>query len=399
MDNWWQTPSLARFIGEIIEDLWNGQIVLLFTPKKVPSDFIQELKSKCRSRDMSAFETLDFEQNSSNPLEVIYDHFSLGDVETFVPKNINAVFEHIPASLSTVIVFRNLRFEEAKKDVFVEFMNQLSHYYRTTENDTHKLLVLIENGQLFPDDFSPEPNVEMKVFSQLANPLTQHNGLCYYLNFKNGNVMSELFEQIIISLARFDLELTEKLVQSTSILDEYEVILNNYASERGWMDIGYVPASQLLTNQKWQRWSEGIIDFDGEGVIYHSAYLQIHGLKDQVKRRIWEAMVRTILPVIEEARNVLVSSEKLDFKPEAHIINRDSYIKKRSDFEIGQLHYCIQKRYIRVNCFDQNNRTRVLKLIELCKEIRNDIAHLDIPQKRDLEILAKEAYELHEILK
>lgn len=403
MDNWWQTPSLSRFIGQLVESLWRGQIVLLFTPKRVPSDFIQEFKARCRTNDISDFETLDFGQNSSNPLDVIYDHFSLGELETYVPKNIHDVFGHIPASISTLLIFKGLKLEEAEKKGFTEFMGHLSHYYRTSEHDAHehkhKLLVLIENGQLFPDDFSPEPNFERKVFSQLANPLTQHNGLCYYLNIENGNVMSELHEQLIISLARFDLELTEQLVQANSLLlDKYEEILNDYANDRSWGDVQFVPASQLTSNDKWQRWSEGIIDFDGEGVIYNSAYLQMHGQTNVIKRRMWVAMVRTIFPVIEEVRHELVSSEILDFKNEAFLINRDNPINNRSDFEIGQIAYCAKRNYIHVNCLDRLRRKRIFELIKLSADIRNNIAHLDIPKKEKLELLIQEANDLPEIL-
>ena len=102
---------------------------------------------------------------------------------------------------------------------------------------------------------------------------------------------------------------------------------------------------------------------------YHSAYLALYGDINVIKRRIWTAQVRVLLPFIEIQRQ--------------EILNRfDSYLKigvikdDIQNFEIGKIWHVL------------NNNPKVImdkatrRLLDALKEARNALAHIDPIDKR-----------------
>jgi len=397
MDSWWKTPSLDGYLAKIIEKLWSGNIVLAFMPENTPMDFFPELKERCKKNDIKDFSVIDFGRvEALQPLEVLHNYFELNETEKFVPKRVNAIFDNVKKSVDRLMVFKNV--SGIERQILLAFMDDLFHYNKSIEaNNRHKILVLIENGSLFPSDFKLEPFVAKEVFSQKIDKLTQLNSLKYHIKYKNGH-MAELYESIIISLAKYDCALTERLVECKSLLDDYKQVLWDFATERGWKDIPYKTKGALSENETWHRWAKGILDFESENIIIHSAYLQIHGQEKEVNMRLWKAGVEVLLPLIEEMRNKIVSSDKIEFTQPAFLINPKELKNDKSEFEIGEIVYCINNRLINIKGPDNNKKKRIKDFIRLCRDIRNDISHLKIPESDKIKNFFTELNSIDDIL-
>lgn len=397
MDSWWEIPSLDNYLAQLVQKLWGGNIVLVFLPEIIPLDFFSEFKEKCKRCNITEFAVIDFNGDESlNPAKVLHDYFELGEAETFVPKNIGAIFDNIKKSSQRLIVLQN--FSKVNQKEFLSFMDDLFHYNKNVElTNRDKILVIIDNGSYKPSDFKPEPFVQKEIFSQVIDELTQLNSLRYYIKYKHES-LGHLYESIIISLAIFDSWITERLVECSSLLDDYEKVLKEYAHEKKWQSISFKSKDTFSEKEKWDGWAKGILDFENNDIVYHSAYLQINSFEKEVKKRIWKSCSRNIIPLIEDIRNKLVISNKTEFTRGAYLINPKELKKDKDEFEIGDIAYCVNTKLINIKCADNSKRKRIIDLINLCKDIRNEVSHLKIPERNKIESFYKELKYIDDIL-
>jgi hypothetical protein len=383
MDSLWKIPSLEIFLNKLVQHLWGGQIVIVFIPDSIPERFYQELKFRCKKAEIDTFHSIDFNNTEHIwPEEAIYDYFELSDSEHCVNNNVREIFDSINIDINHLLMLKIITC--VNKEIFMSFIDELLHYCRSKEHKKRlKILVIIENNSLTPDEFLPEPNLEKMIFSQQVDALAQLNGLRYVLQMTGQ--MEELTEKIITSLAVFDYGLTEQLANSRSLLDEFEDVLTNYANERSWQQINFIEERYLTNSDKWYRWSKGILDYNSNGgVIYHSAYLHIHGKDDLIKRRLWETYLGVLLPDIERVRNMLIVAERIEFTDNAFLVDGKRSLKSKYDFEIGGLARGFNERSIIVKGASEINRKQIIQYVNLCRNIRNDLSHLNIPKVEDL---------------
>ena len=400
MDSWWETPLCSRFLKSIIDEVWAGQIVLVFLPKHIPEGFYSGLKIALKLRDINSFEKIDLNNCANDipyPIEsLIHTQFNLDEQETFVGKRVNDIFSFLEARSSQVIIFENL------PKLFLEKFKGFIEEYRRFSiqkalGNRHKIIVLLDPEIVKSNDFAGEAGIVKILFQGVFSKLDHYFGLRFYLDFNIGDI-TPLVENMISSLAQFDFILVEKLCNCEDLIEHYSDYLKDYAEQNHWGNIKFKPINQLTDDELWERWAKGILDKKSNTVIYHSAFLKIHEKDPELKRRIWHSGVEILLPMIEDSRNNILSCSKLVF-PFKFLNEKTNEIKtNKFDFEVGEIYYMMNKREIQFKGFSGSEIPRILNFVELCKTIRNDLAHLRIPQKNDITKFYREFYSIDEIL-
>lgn len=134
-----------------------------------------------------------------------------------------------------------------------------------------------------------------------------------------GDGIPAVDQSVVAELAGFNPELAEELLRRPICSPEQMcVLLRDYAEQQGLprMDAtgnAITHASQSgaaspvhLPNAVKQMWAQGVLNWvDQEGLQLHSAVLASSGREGAIRRRIWRAQVRVLLPYVDELRVAL----------------------------------------------------------------------------------------------
>jgi len=386
MNSWWETPSCSGFLEKIVNEIWSGKIVMVFLPKHAPLSFLSELKFKLSKREAITYEKIDLQEcdkKIDRPVEsLLLSVFELDKNIPYVPKKASSIFAKIRSDQNNVIVF-----DRIESDMICDFKNflvDLGRYFNGIPvQKRHKVLVLIDPSGCRFDDFIPEPGIVTFKFEGIINDLDQALAIRHFFNF-NHSIQKRFPESIIISLSQFDHRLCEKLLDCNDIHENYSQYLEQFANDNEWLNYSFKPEDQLSEAEIWERWAQGILDKPDSKPVYHSAFLKIHAKDDELEKRLWLSGIRILLPMIEEFRGKLIVSKKIVF-PFKYQDDRTGEVKNsKSDFEIGDITFMIHNRQIEFPRMSYTEKCKVISFIELCREIRNDLSHLRMPNAANI---------------
>ncbi len=382
MDSWWHTPLCSDFIENIINEITFGKIALVFLPKHTPIGFLSELKDRFYNKGEYHFDRIDISScnpEDSYPIERhLHSHFDIDNqTDRFVEKTAASLFRFEKYDPHRIFVFEGL--QNSLIDHFVDFITSLGRYLISEQNyERHKVLVVINADTIDHQVFISEPGVQKIIFEGVWDKLDNTLGLRYYHKFNNG-LNTYLDEKIIGSLSVFDTYIMEHLVDCDNLLSDYQNILIEFANERNWAGIKYIPLEKLKRKEIAERWAIGILEKNHSRYVYHSAFLMVHNRDAEIDKRIWHAGVQVLLPLIEELRDVLLMSDKLTFTNGNIYKKTGEEITDTRDLEIGDIHHFIKTRKIKVRWLSIDEKKKLKDYIGICRQIRNDLSHLKMP--------------------
>lgn len=110
----------------------------------------------------------------------------------------------------------------------------------------------------------------------------------------------------------------------------------------------------------------------------------------EVKKRIWEAQLKTFFPLVEERRLIFVNKYEIFFRSAMTALDlrdktTEETISDPYDLEIGQLLYCINK----INDSSSVVTKTDSKEIYFLRNVRNALAHLEILDGKTIEELIR----------
>jgi len=383
MNSWWETPLCARFLEKIKNEIFAGKIVLVFIPRHAPDRFIPQLKTSFEKENKFEFIRINLDEcklTDSKPVEsLLYSHFELDrNTDSFIQKNAIEIFENIDYKPTQIFVLENL--QRTLLVPFKEFIFDLGRFLaRIPIYERYKIVVNIEPSRFKYDDFMLESGVEKIHFQGIFGKLDFFLGLRYYYG-QDSEIVGNLKENMIAVISQFDVRLAKELVESDDFFKEYNDVLTKYAEKRGWQSIKYKDPIQLTEQEKWERWSNGILEIKDNKIHYHSAFLKIHNKNIELNKRNWISGIEVLIPMIEEFRNRVLQCNKLIFPFKCQNRKTGELKENKLDFEIGDISYLTGNREITFRWLSPIEKSRIIEFIHLSKEIRNDLSHLKLPK-------------------
>jgi len=379
----------------------NGLIVLLYLPAHAPENIKAALKPVIGNGQTIRYENIRLDECNNDgykPVEsFLCSHFELDtNVETYVDKTPASIFEKIPSDIHRVIVFEKITPEILPH--FKAFLFDLSrHNLSKPLYQRHKFIVILDPRIIKENDLPAEAGLAKQYYRNISTTFDLTYVLRYQLKYHQGSTKT-LEESVTTSLSRFDFRLCEHLSSCHDILNDYGHYLESYANNNQWESIRYIPIAKLTENEAWLRWAAGILEFEGNEAYYNSAYLAIHKVSWHVENAVWLAMLKTLLPAIEEYRTKIIECQRITF-PFKHQ-NTFGHIKSsKYDFDIGDIVHMLNTKQLIFKYFSFSEKSKIWAFTNLCKKIRDDLAHLKIPQTSDIYSFTKDFSGMKEILK
>ncbi len=398
MNSWWETPIYSNFLESIKDEIWSGKIVLAFLPKHTPPNFISALHSKLELKDKFYFERINLAECVDNvpyPVEsFLFSHFGLDtEMDSYIPKSASAIFSELDSGSNKLFVFDNISAQIAEK--FMGFLIDSGRFLTSIPLiNRHKILVILDPSNYNNLNFMSESGIAKILFQGIFDKLNHTLGIRYYYKYDNG-VFTNLIENLIASLSCHDIRLIESLLDCDDLIEEFQDCLLNFAKEQGWDRIKFKKVENLTGSEIWERWSLGLLEIQKDKPIYHSAYLKIHQKEAELNRRIWMSYTEILLPVIEEIRDNILKSDKFIFNPTFHNKITGEIITDKNDLEMGELCFYInRRREIVLKSIPVAGKDRIIEFVNICRSIRNDLAHLRIPETRNIKLFYNEYEEI-----
>lgn len=401
MNSWWETPIYSNFLESIKDDIWSGKIVLAFLPKHTPPNFISALQSKMEIKDKFYFERINLaecDENVPYPIEsFLFTHFGLdSNLDSYIPKSASAIFSKVDSGANKMFVLENLSAPMA--DLFKNFLVDVGRFLTSLPFfNRHKILIILDASNFSNLNFTSESGISKILFRGVFDKLNHTIGVRYYYKFDNG-VFTSLIENLIATLSCYDIRLIESLLDCDDLIEEFQDCLLNFAKKHSWENIKFKKVENLSDADIWERWSLGLLEIQGDKPFYHSAYLKIHEKEAELNRRIWLSFTEILSPVIEEIRDRILKSDKLIFPFKFQNKITGEIITDKNDLEIGELCYFINRREIVLKSVPVTEKIRIIEFVNNCRSIRNDLAHLKIPETRNIKLFYNEYEEICKML-
>ena len=387
MNSLWETPKNTEFLELIINEIWSGKIVLAFLPNHTPDDFLSQLKIKFGENKSIIYEKINLaycDETDKKPIEsLLFSHFELEEqTDTFIKKSTASIFNYVDFNPQKIFVFQNL--PSTLIDHFREFIFTLAHHLISKSvHERHKVLVLLNPENFKLSDFTSESGIQRILYEGYSDKLDHTLSLRYYHKYED-EPFTPLYERMITSLSVYDPGLTESLIDCDNLIEDYREQLNEYAKSKKWDKISYKQIKRLTEDEIWEMWSKGILDKVNDEYEYHSAFLGIHNKESELEKRIWQSGIEILMPLIEEIRDRILKSKKLEFPDTIYNYKTEKFITNKMDLEIGEICYNVNKKNIRIRWLNSSETNNVYDFINLCKTIRNDLSHLRIPSTQNI---------------
>jgi len=391
MNSWWETPSNSDFLRHIVDESWFGNIVLVYTPEHTPAGLISALRREFNKRDVKNIERLNLKNcNSQNLFEVeniIYDHFALSSENNYVAKNIKDIFENLKKHEIGALFFENI--PSQFKIQFGTFIDALRRYLLNINTfEKPKIICFIDPRNILYNDIPGEVGIVKILYQKVFDKLDNLFGLKYFLDKKDTKCF-ELNNLVTSYISVFDYTLIEELSELPNFFFGDISFLDNYIEKEEWEKFSFKPIERLTDAEVWERWANGILEKKNDQIIYHAAFLKAKGKVEEIYKRIWNAELEIIIPLIENIRFLLIENRKIVFPD--NFINKKTGLTKsdKHEFEIGEISYLMDSYKIKFIHFSSLEKKEIKDFVSACKSIRNDLSHIRNLNKDDLELFFK----------
>lgn len=279
---WWMLPGPSRVLDGVLEEIYDGRVVILGVPPFVPVGLSRALRR--RGRDGWRWIRIDA-QSDREPLRQLWDGLPGG----------SGCSGSLRELAQTKGDGRILLIEDIVPQTWTAWRETLLQYAArsrdTSVEDRLRLLAIVAS-----DCRCEWPKSEVCLVARCLDVA------CEALDMKLF-ISSLLDRSCFAGLLR---ELTISVLASVSLWDPETAIELAADAHRS----AYDPVPGLLavaTRRGWTpetpvSWGDGTLcEFEGRRRT-HSVLLAARGLHDELKRRVWRGQIGALLPAVEEAR-------------------------------------------------------------------------------------------------
>lgn len=355
---WWNLKGAKGFIENVVMDLVERKNVLIETPILFPESFqdalhdaIEEAWPLQRTEiDLSA------ENDPFSPEEIIDRTFSRDQASTL--PNLKDVLERLLDGDygNHVVEIRGMT--EARWEKWMRFFKQYQPYCHGDHRKKYPRFWTVCDGFFQVGHIWKDSCISIR---RWKNRIGRFEMYCYVGklleetvsgSIDDSRIAQELRHEIITELAGTDPEIADLLVTVSfrEILEPLPLLLH-YATKFPWSNLSEETDSEM-------RWRLGAMDYRRDEVYHHSALYAMHSKIHEIKRRIWRAELRVLMPVLENFRSKLQDN----YYHELRNVPREKEIE---DMEIGDIADALYGRFPPL----------LWQEIRHKRKIRNDLAH------------------------
>ncbi len=407
-------PSVQNFIDALKEDLANRRSILVVLPSTVHAEEIWPLLRAYIAKKEFSFDEVDSANliREQSLLEGMCSSLTIKWKSGIKPESINHFYRHA-ARFPDVVYFE--RFDELPpqgRDKILKFFTEwsdASHICTDQGGDPMALCMVTSSAEVMNNTPTTDTHRGVHWWWGVPSAL-EIRLLCRILNSNRDNQFSLWIESILPAIVGADMALADYLWDDSdpSIVGIWQK-LRSYSELRQWnaeslLNMGIdeyedslifrrEKSSLFRSNQIKQLWGKGVLYWTPEyGVQLNTAVLALLGKKKEVQHRIWRGQVEYLLPMLDQIR--LASCEKLTslygpawpYKWHRPNNEEDFEAVKKDPLacELGYLFYLLR------TCEKMKKSKDLLPLVNLARDVRNELAHYRPVEYTQYEKLIKE---------
>lgn len=380
--SWWSLPGPSAFVDALAQDVRDGKNVVVCLPRHEPAGMIGALKASLHEWSWDRFDVDPGDERP--PVAQLYDRYVPGPGEPAELRNAGTLVRE--SAFAGHLVWLDGVCAQGWPD-WEAFLAEYAHACRPWDHFDLPLFCVALRGELALCPPASDTRLTVHRWYDAVDGLDM---LLYAADLLRHRPLPPLQKRIAVAaiaqVANWDPDVAERLaVEDLATILAPSPVLYELAAERGWgpecsaacRDVGddRVPDAA---------WLAGLAAFfDGRPVI-HSAAVVAFDPSDRMKeidRRLWQAQVGVLLPLIEERRRWIIERFGRAFRlPHFPDGNRNAPIHDPRDLEIGHIYHQIEFQHVDLG-------EDVQRLVRRLKKARDRLAHL---RPLDAESLATE---------
>lgn len=360
MPDFWQLPGPSRFLMSVTEDLRRGSSVVVLFPELPPPDWMPALRQTAHQSNLGlALESFKVPSEGS-PIRALAEFFS--------PEHATSVRTAMDLVRQPQLQGRGVVLQlhlPSHWPIWHNFLLEFADVVRRSELrpcDRPVFLVPLF-GEL--DGSVPQSEVAFRVhrWSNVVNRLDMQLWATTMLaGSPEPFWQRQLRVAIAVELALWDTELcTQACALDLGQLIQPTTWLAAFACSCGW-DLEVAGATSLVGRTDQQREYEG-------RPRNHSAWLALQGRVDVIERRVWQAQLTVLFPLLENHRQELLSGNKSGWCVPWK--TNYGFVERLEDLELNHL-----ADQLRSQRFIGNGQRDLFDFVCWLRDIRNDLAHL-----------------------
>lgn len=348
MDNvWWnKVTNASRFLSMIVENIKEGQSVILKLPQSVPWYMtMQDMVSSDIIRAYSDRSLKYITDMGEDPGEFLFHEFCKKEKRARYRPGIgypDFLAQSDDITLNQCILWIN----GADKEQVTKWYDFIDFYNKSLGKKKHGCLFVIESRE------------EQQLQERRGIRIVEYeNVIEFYDNY--------LFNMLASSQIKGDVLYKQYLAETVSIIIPDDVELSSKCIENGRR---FLTSPLALINEIVEQEYRS----DGSEFVFNTT-------EKQLEERLWEAQIKVVFPLLEKHRNRLVVKYKPYIEPLLPI--KAAYgedLKEASDVELGTMAYLISSGQISVDREDD-------KKITILKNARNVLAHIGVLTQEEVD--------------
>ena len=355
---WWQLPGPAAFLARLVQDVREGNNVIVALPEHAPDGLDTALLRSLRDDGDWPWERLPNEILLAEDVSSALIRYFLPDFPPEARWNATALATASDFGGRIVWVEGITR---TTWPTWRTFLTNYTHALRSREPYTRSLFIILLTG--ISDDATMVADVGLSVRTY-RDCVDRLDLLFYTTHLLPMRPFTKIQRQVALH-AIAHLALWDPAVADCLVDEPLETMLNpmvplcRLADTRDWCQL----------NSRAPAWHCGVIDsLAGEGEQVHSAWLVLRGNRREIERRLWSAQVAVLFPYLEEQRRLLLNELKrylqVPFK------TRFGVVEDVHDLELGHIEAQISERNLPLTLHKREHLARL-------RLIRNKLAHLE----------------------
>lgn len=349
--DWWALPGPAHFVAKAVENLRDGNNLILPTPARGVSELAETLR---RSLEDDGWRVVGpFDDQENNPIDQLYGWVEIGDSE-----DVRRSVGHLRGRLEPgqVIIVQGVGGDRWK--AWQHFMTEYEVASRMVAKLDRPLFVIVVAGvplASFPERSAALLTAPWQDVVGELDILLHVRETMRIKRYDGGK--EKLLSRIIAKLALWDFELAEYLagIDERRLFDPVSA-LSDAAEVLG-------PADELAAT--WE--AGGKIKFDGMELEHPILLLRHAAGHGMLVERLWQAQAGELLPLLEMRRRYWV--QRMRPMVRLPISVNDANCSDLDELEIGQLAYVARS---------QGMKNTIQQATEKLRRYRNKLAHMEV---------------------
>lgn len=371
--DWWKLPGPNNFLEIIGGEIRQGKNLIIALPSKVDLPLVLKIRDIVNGEKRYRWNKIS--PNTSSPIDYLFGLF-FNRSNNYIEKKIKNLWESTSFQ-AQVFLLENL--PEDSIDEWISFLLEYQHYLQNLDLLSRSVFILPTFGDTNLKLPCSDNCLTVIKYQDRISDLDLELFFTHNLNYNSPpTLISKLICSILTQLGNDEESFCRFLLaQSESNVFKPIEILKQYAKLKGWEKYKFKAIENLKTDEESLYLSAGILYLRDKRLTYHSAFLGLYDKTTELDRRIWTGQVKILFPFVEIIRQQLLAKLR-----DAGILTVPHRKKTTSgyieilnyyDLEIGDILYQLNL---------SKNRHHALyfklnKLVEVLKEIRDSVSHLN----------------------